>query len=327
MNAPNFLQSEFWGRFKTAFGWDARYITLSDENAPMLVLHKKLVACFSIAYVPWGPPETYLSNNDRGRGLEDLGEKIRSGLPRFAVFIRFDLPWTEVSTKTGFKAPLYKATDVQAPDTVLVNLSQSEDEILAGMKPKTRYNIRLALRKVEVTRPDIAGLEKFYKIFLETASRDGIALHSIRYYRALFEEASRSEDAELHLYIATHENDAIAGIITLFYGEEATYLYGASSNDKRNLMAPYALQWRAMLDAKARGCRIYDLFGIPPDDNPTHPMAGLYRFKTGFGGTIIHRPGAWDYPLRPVIYKIFRLAEKARKTLRDRKKHAAQHRN
>jgi lipid II:glycine glycyltransferase (peptidoglycan interpeptide bridge formation enzyme) len=118
----------------------------------------------------------------------------------------------------------------------------------------------------------------------------------------------------------------LAGIVTLFRGGEGVYLYGASSNLHRNLMAPYALQWKAMQDARESGCSFYDLFGIPPSDNPDHPMAGLYRFKTGFigdngaGGRIIHRPGSWDYPCRPLLTFCFKGAEKLRKKLRDLKK-------
>jgi len=107
----------------------------------------------------------------------------------------------------------------------------------------------------------------------------------------------------------------LAAIVVLFRGKEATYLYGASSNNKRNLMAPYALQWRAMQDAKEMGCKNYDLFGIPPNEDPEHPMAGLYRFKTGFGGQIIHRPGSWDFAYNGFIYNLFSIAEKLRKKL------------
>ena len=108
--------------------------------------------------------------------------------------------------------------------------------------------------------------------------------------------------------------------MTLFRGREAVYLYGASSDKKRGLMAPYALQVKAMEEAKAAGCEEYDLFGIPPDEDPSHPMAGLYRFKTGFGGRIIHSPGSWDYPCRSVFYRLFRFAEALRRRVRILKK-------
>jgi lipid II:glycine glycyltransferase (peptidoglycan interpeptide bridge formation enzyme) len=211
------------------------------------------------------------------------------------------------------------------------------------MKPKTRYNIGRAARTgVTVRRAGEGELEVFYRLLSETARRDGIAVHSIGYYRGLFELARHyggegrpgngSEGGppeggtgapaapDLRLYLAEHEGEALAAVVTLFRGGEAVYLYGASSDRKRNLMAPYALQWKAMEDARAAGCTVYDLFGIPPGGDPGHPMAGLYRFKTGFGGRIVHRPGSWEYVLRPAAAALFRAAEYARKRFRDRKK-------
>jgi lipid II:glycine glycyltransferase (peptidoglycan interpeptide bridge formation enzyme) len=180
-----------------------------------------------------------------------------------------------------------------------------------------------------------AGLEalaSYYRLYKETALRDGIGIHALEYYRALFEEAAKTAadvtPADARLYLASHgENGSgaedIAGIVTLFRGEEAVYLYGASANRKRNLMAPYALQWRAIRDAKAAACFRYDLYGIPPhspDLEPDHPMAGLYRFKTGFGGHIVRRPGCRDYVCRPLAAALYCAAEKVRKAVRDRKK-------
>jgi len=98
----------------------------------------------------------------------------------------------------------------------------------------------------------------------------------------------------------------------LFCDNEGVYLYGASSNEHRNLMPAYSLQWKAILDAKDRGCTTWDFYGIPPNEDPSHPMFGLYRFKTGFGGTIIHRIGSVDVPLRPIMYTCYRIAEKVR---------------
>jgi lipid II:glycine glycyltransferase (peptidoglycan interpeptide bridge formation enzyme) len=224
------------------------------------------------------------------------------------------------------------AADVPPPDSVLVGLAGDEAAILGAMKPKWRYNIGLAEKKgVKVrsvnagsisTENGAADLAGYYKIYRETAARDGISIHGIEYYRVLFEEAAK-HGIDARLYMASHEGEDIAGIVTLFRGTGAVYLYGASSNNKRNLMAPYALQWKAMQDAKVSGCSSYDMFGIPPkppEDDPGHPMAGLYRFKTGFSGNIIHRPGSWDYPCRPLAKAFFLTAEKTRKKIWDLKK-------
>jgi lipid II:glycine glycyltransferase (peptidoglycan interpeptide bridge formation enzyme) len=195
------------------------------------------------------------------------------------------------------------------------------------MKNKCRYNIGLAERKgVTISRPGEQGLDAFYRLLEETARRDGIAVHGIEYYRGLFESArdycpsAGTPGQEIRLYLASHNGDALAAVMVLVRGKDAVYLYGASSNSRRNLMAPHALQWRAMLDAKECGCAQYDLFGIPPNEDPAHPMAGLYRFKTGFGGRIIHRPGCWDYAYRPFVNRAFKTAERFRKTLRDKNK-------
>lgn len=216
------------------------------------------------------------------------------------------------------------AADIQPPDTVLLDLSPGEAALLEGMKPKWRYNIRLAEKKgVTVSEARASGdwqpaLSRFYELYRETSERDRIALHPESYYRSLFEVAAREGRGEgprfpdLRVWTASHEGAALAAIITIFWGGQAVYLYGASSNEKRNLMPAYALQWAAIKAAREAGCTEYDFYGIPPTDDPEHPMAGLYRFKTGFGGRIVHRAGSWDYPLRPVAYSAFRTAEAAR---------------
>jgi lipid II:glycine glycyltransferase (peptidoglycan interpeptide bridge formation enzyme) len=332
--SDSFLQSEFWGQFKTLFGWRYSFFNaqwlMSEKCAGMfLVLQKELLPGISFAYIPWGPELPESINEDlRFAALEELSIRLKPLLSKQTAFIRFDPPWFyKDAVAQGFVGkPFFHApADIQPPDTVIISLNTAPDEILSQMKSKWRYNIRLAEKKVIVTRPDTEGIDAFYAIFQETAIRDGISVHDIDYYKKLFDLASSFRNAgkcapEPHLYLAEHEGDIIAGIITLFWGKTATYLYGASSDRKRNLMAPYLLQWKAMQDAKLAGCCEYDLFGIPPDDNPDHPMAGLYRFKTGFGGAVLHRLGSCDYPYKRLAYMLFYAAEKSRKLFRDSKK-------
>jgi lipid II:glycine glycyltransferase (peptidoglycan interpeptide bridge formation enzyme) len=221
------------------------------------------------------------------------------------------------------------------------NLGIPEEDILKRMKGKWRYNIGLAEKRgVRVlccgsqltpsSPPESGeegmelekGLELFYQILQETTGRDGIAIHGLDYYRSLFAQSREypGSRTDIRLYLAFHGGDLLAAVVILFRDGMGVYLYGASSDRKRNLMAPYALQWRAMRDARAAGCTVYDLFGIPPDGDPNHPMAGLYRFKTGFVGRIIHRPGSWDYPYRPLLTFLFKTAEGLRKSFRNLKK-------
>jgi len=326
--ADSFLQSAMWGRFKARFGWEARAFAVEwaeGGTRPLLTLTRRIAPCISMTYIPWGPELSDAFPDGaalRADAVTELARALRPFIPR-VTFIRFDPPWfiadadaTPSSPSSLLSSPFSKAAaDIQPPDTVLVDLTPSPEGILAAMKPKWRYNIGLAEKRgVTVTQCGKQGIDIFYRLLTETAERDGIAIHSIEYYRALFEECN-----SLRLYTAEHEGDILAAIVVLCRGKEATYLYGASANVKRNLMAPYALQWKAMQDAKASGCAVYDLFGIPPNDGP-HPMAGLYRFKTGFGGAIIHRPGSWDYPCKPVLYALFSGAERLRKKIRDKRK-------
>jgi lipid II:glycine glycyltransferase (peptidoglycan interpeptide bridge formation enzyme) len=337
--ASSFLQSDFWGDFKAEYGWRPIRIRLAatGSSAPLHVLVRRLGAGLSFAYVPHGP-ELEPVDQSRAAFLAELSASLGPYLPKGCLFIRFDPPWYELEAiqsegesvatarASGIARPIIgpplrrAASDVQPPDTVFVDLGPSEDGILAAMKAKWRYNVRLAEKKgVAVEDAGIEGIPEFYELYRTTSARDKIALHPRGYYERLFSLAAERRAAgiggypDLRLWIARHEGRALAAIVTLFRGGDAVYLYGASSDEKRNLMPAYALQWAAMRAAKSAGCRRYDLFGIPPSDDPSHPMAGLYRFKTGFGGVIAHRAGSWDLPLRPAAYAGFRALESARR--------------
>ncbi len=204
---------------------------------------------------------------------------------------------------------------MQPPDTVIVDISRSPDEILASMKHKTRYNIRLAEKKgivVEEARPD--ELDRWYALYEETARRDRIAIHSRAYYAALLRASVEYAGIRpvVKLLLARHEGSLLAGNIVSFWKKQAVYLYGASSGEKRNLMPTYALQWDAILKAREAGCATYDLYGVPPRPDESHPMFGLYQFKTGFSEQVVERWGTWDAPYRPFLYALYRVAESAR---------------
>lgn len=332
--ANSFLQSGFWGSFKARFGWNTRAF-LADWGEwgikPLLLIRRRLGPWFSFAYVPWGPelPEGFPSQDEAlNQALQELAGALQAFLPENTAFIRFDPPWYTEGPETAppkIYPPFFPAgADVQPADTVLVDLTRSEEGILKNMKSKWRYNIQLAHKRgVVVRQAQEEELNRFYELLKETAKRDRIAIHSSEYYTSLFihyreyaQEGQAREVMDLRLYLAEHEGEPIAALVVLFRGNTGVYLYGASSDHKRNLMAPYALQWKAMRDARAQGCTVYDLFGIPPREDPDHPMSGLYRFKTGFGGRIIHRPGSWDYTYRPLVGGFFNLSEALRKKVR-----------
>lgn len=317
----NFLQSGYWGKLKGETGWNPipLKLTYNGNTVPLLVLTRTFKGTLSIAYVPHGP-QIDVAAEDREYFLNKLSRDLLEYLPLATFFIRYDLLWGETGAdnfpgKLNFSGIHKAPMDIQPPDTVIIDLKPSEDEILVAMHKKTRYNIKLAARKgVEISLGNADDLTAWYDLYKTTSERDKIAIHSLSYYQKVFTMAEKSATApDVKMFLAKHEGDLLAGIIVLIDGDRATYLYGASSNGKRNLMPAYALQWEAMKTAKEAGCGTYDMFGIPPVNNPDHPMYGLYRFKTGFGGEIHHRLGAWDYKYSSLVYPVYRILEALRK--------------
>lgn len=270
--------------------------------------------------------------------LSELSKALKPLLPKNTMVIRFDpeVTFTNLEDRDLFnyglktvawadKLKLKKnKVDIQPPDSTLVSLEGTEDEILARMHQKWRYNIRLSERKGVIIKKyngdsaEISSkIDKFYELTKETNARDGNASHAKSYYRDLILSSAKQlkegkDVPEVNLYIAEHEGDEIASIVTLFSKTESVYLYGASSNNKRNLMPNHLLQWTAMKDAKAYGSKYYDMYGMPPEGkDENHPMHGLYMFKANFGGKNIHRTGSWDVPLKAVYYG-YSWAEKLR---------------
>jgi len=344
-NASSFLQSDFWASFKEKHGWASYHLYVKhqkdgvDASFYFTLLTRCLKKPFFIGYVPMFP--NILSEKEAYPELftaiaKAFYEKFKLTL----IFIRFDLdlsykvdnalgeasgadeakrPKLNLKKNNGFYLSKSK-TDIQPPDTVILNLTLSEDELLSQFKSKWRYNIRLSQKKgciakkleMNTDKEIEKGISLFYDLYKTTSSRDGIAIHSKEYYKDLFILAGKYPDVCMHLYVAFHDGQSLGAIITMFYKDEATYLYGASSNEKRNLMPTYLLQWQAIVDAKEWGAKIYDFYGIPPLDDPSHPMAGLYRFKTGFGGVILHRVGSIDVYKSNFLYKLYSFIENLR---------------
>lgn len=349
---PIVQQTAFWSEVKRRMGISSiacNFMVTEDIVKPqgkanrnivsdLLVILRQIDSNHSIAYVPYGP-ELEPADEFRGIFLEELSESLRSQLPSDCFLIRYDLVWESFwagdegayrpeeiwpgppahplqelrfnfSTRNmNFrKAP----SNILPSNTVFLDLLRDEVSLLQSMKPKTRYNIGLALRKgVTVSVAGLEKLDRWYALYRETACRNNFFLHDIEHFRAVL--GSRAENshspAEVCMLIAEHEKEPLAAMFLVITGNRGTYLYGASSSHKRNLMATYALQWKAITLAKEKGCSEYDLFGISPNPDPDHPMYGLYRFKTGFGGEIYHSMGCWDYPIDNKLYAYFAASE------------------
>jgi lipid II:glycine glycyltransferase (peptidoglycan interpeptide bridge formation enzyme) len=323
-SSDELLQTGWWGNFKQAHGWRACpfLVTVQTQGEPgatfgMLVLTRRLLRFFTIAYVPFGP--THDPASERGLFLSLLAAGLRRHLPGSTLFLRYDLPWERKGESPGWARGAFKVrkspSDIQPPDTVVVDISGSLEGVMASMKPKTRYNVRLAEKKgVTVQEEGEAGLAAWYAMYQETSRRDRIAIHSPSYYRGLFTDGQRYPGARpaVTLLTARHEGDLLAGNICIFWKNRGVYLTGASSNAKRNLMPTYALQWEAIRKAKGAGCVEYDLYGIPPKPDPQQPMFGLYQFKTGFSDRILERWGTWDVAYRKLPFALYSAAEAVR---------------
>jgi lipid II:glycine glycyltransferase (peptidoglycan interpeptide bridge formation enzyme) len=326
------LQTSRWARLKCAFGWSAGRVVLpaaAGPGAPITagasLLYRRLPWGQTLAYIPKGPLVDW-GDRAQTRALLALLREACSQHHAAVLKVEPDLPWSgalvEALAENGF---LLSPQHVQPLSTIHIDLSASEEAILAAMKPKWRYNIRLAERKeVTVRQGSAADLPAIQRLMEITGQRDGFEVHSATYY-ALATELFASEGLA-SWWIAEHAGEMLAAIAVFAYGQGAWYMWGASGESARNLMPNHALQWAAISWAKRRGCLTYDLWGIPDEvgENPeayaeseswgSDGLWGVYRFKQGFGGRVVRYAGAWDLPLSAAGYALYRAALRFRRS-------------
>jgi lipid II:glycine glycyltransferase (peptidoglycan interpeptide bridge formation enzyme) len=202
--------------------------------------------------------------------------------------------------------------NIQPPRTIVIDITGKESEILARMKQKTRYNIRLAQKRGVVVAPS-QDLVLFHWLMQETGKRDGFGVHSQEYYQKaydLFHPLGKCE-----LFLASYQGQPIAALMVFAQGNTAWYFYGASSDLYRELMSTYLLQFEAMLWARAKGCSNYDLWGVPDAElealedgflQKKDGLWGVYRFKRGFGGELRRSVDPWQRIYQPLLYPLYR---------------------
>ncbi len=312
----HFLQSWAWGRLRERWGWRAlRLAAVADDGARVAaaqVLVRRSLAG-SLAYVPRGPACAPCDP-----AWSALRWAIRQRLPGL-VALRFEPHWPEEPATRAWlrEQGLRPAPAVQPPSTVRIDLRAGDEALLAAMKQKWRYNIRLAERRgVTVRRGSQIDLETFYALLCETARRDAFAIRPAEYYRAVWHELAEAG----RLYLAERGAEPLAAILVVHFGGTATYLYGASAGNGREHMPNHLLQWQAMRWARQEGLTVYDLWGIPDaigqavlagsaaDDVPVGSggLWGVWGFKRGFGGTVWRTVGAWDDVVALVRYRLGR---------------------
>lgn len=300
------LQTAAWGQLKKDFDWRVVYVVSGDSGAQ--ILFRKLPFGLSLAYIPRGPV---------GDDWDSLWPEVDAVCKeQRAIFLKVepDIWERDSDALQGWQPTLglrLSPHEIQPARTLLVDLQGTEDQILARMKQKTRYNIRLARRKGVVIR-QTRDINTFYQLMQLTGERDAFGVHSKEYYQRaldLFEPHGNCV-----LLCAEFEEKPLAGLMIFAYGKRAWYFYGASSNEHRHLMPTYLLQWKAMQWAKAQGCTEYDLWGVPDEELESleanflerrDGLWGVYRFKRGFGGLLRRTVPSWDRVYNPLLYKLY----------------------
>jgi len=316
----NVFQSEAWADFHAAVG--SKSWVIKDDNIEGLIIKKPLHRlngdrCY--LYSPRGP---VVKGKARLQDLKVFLRKVEAlAKEEQAVFYRiepYNLKQSDIY-KFGFRK-ISKSVPLSLQhsplDTLVLDIMQPEDKLLAGMKPKCRYNINLSKRKgVKVRTADKAeDIKTFYKLTQAVEGRGKYTGFDLDYYKNLYTTLASKGCVEL--FIAEHEGTPLAAILVSFYGQVATYLHGASGNEKRELMPSHALQWEAIKEAKRRNCRIYDFWGIAPSDDKKHSWAGITRFKKSFGGEVVSFDGIYDIAFNKHYYRLLTAVNSVRKILK-----------
>jgi len=315
------LQSTHWARLKNRFNWSSQRVWLRRNGrfvAGAQVLFKSAaLGLVKMAYIPHGPLVDWQDEEQVNVLFNQIDQSAYlhgSGIVKIEPLLwQADMSPTAWANFCANHNLITDTDTIQPPNTVLVDLRPSPDDILAAMKQKTRYNIRLAERKEVVVRQGTAeDLPAFNALMQITARRDGFGVHDPLYYKTVFELFAPDH---LALFLAEFAGRPLAAIMVSAFGGKAIYLYGASSDEERQRMPTYALQWAAIQWAKAKGCHTYDLWGVPdaPEEeleanftDRSDGLWGVYRAKRGYGGQVQRTVGAADRVYNQTVYKLYK---------------------
>ena len=293
------LQGRAWGEFKRTRGWEPHhYIAeLGPRELALLLLRRRFPLLGDLWYAPKGP-----GVSSQAELLEVTAAVRAHALGGFLFRFEPDLLEEAIDPAALQSTGLVKAaTDIQINRaTVLVDLRPAEDELLAGFKSKTRYNIRLATRKevvVEAVPPEPRHLDALYSMMAATRDRAGFYLRPRDYYHGYWR--LQAERGQGQLFMATYQGRPLSGAFVTHLGRKAWFKDGGSVREEQSRMPSYLLQWEVMRWLRSREVESYDLVGVPPraQMTPQHNLFSLVQFKTGFSEAITEYIGTWDLPL------------------------------
>lgn len=300
------LQMGEWGELKKDFGWKPIRIILNNEVGCQILL-RRLPLGLTLGYMP----KPVISNQFSGISGQFWQEVDSICKKNHAIFLKIEPDvWDDPSIyyPSSF---ILSPHNIQPPRTIVISIKDDEDKILARMKPKCRYNIRLAEKK-GVTIRAWDDISAFHEMMTVTGGRDNFGVHSKEYYQRAYELFHSNGTCEL--LVAEYEGNPLASLMVFANATRAWYVYGASNDQERNRMPTYLLQWEAIRWAKARGCDEYDLWGVPDENEETleanfesrhDGLWGVYRFKRGFGGQVKRAAQALDKIYNPLLYWVY----------------------
>ena len=324
----NFQQSREWATVKDS--WINEVVLAEGKNGEIIgsisILIRKIPIFGNIMYSSRGPVcDIYDENvlSQLTEGAKELAKKYKAFVFKIEPDIKSDdEKFRKVITKLGYSikddAKNFRE-EIQPRFVFRLDLKgKTEDEVFAGFHQKTRYNVRLATKKgVVIKEGTKEDLKDFHKIMVTTGQRDGFIIRSLSYFEKMYDNLVPNH---MKLLMAYYQDKPIAGIIPIMYGNKTWYLYGASSNEHRNLMPNYLLQWTMIKEAIHNGCDMYDFRGVSGVVDENHPQYGLYRFKKGFGAEFTEFIGEVYIPFKPVWYSLYKFSEKTFRTLRGLKR-------
>lgn len=306
----NFLQSKVWKSFldKQKIKWWQLSVTddLEKPVAVCLLYEKKLFLGKSYLYSPKGPIwlADNLSTGEKQEALELILSQIRD--ITIATHDREEL-FCKIEPEDSIPQPptLVKSQNVQPAHTWVLDLDKDNKQLLGDMHAKTRYNIALSQRRGVrvVVSTKAEDLKHFLKLLPGTTKRQKIKAHSNKHYHGLWQTLIEHQVGKL--YLAEIDGKVVAANILIIFGKATTYLHGVSDYNYRQTMAPYALQWQAIKDAKEQGQHVYDFWGITNSAGFPRNWQGITRFKQGFGGREITSPGSYNFIYNKQWYSFY----------------------
>jgi len=306
------LQSWAWGEFREKTGVAVlrlgRYQKGRLLETAQVTIHKVPHLPFSIGYWPKGVVPSKLM-------VEAVKKELRK---RKTIMVKLEpnvLMKDGAERMAGFKGRLgmVKGRPLFTKWSFWLDLTKSEDELLSGMKQKTRYNTRLAEKKWVTIIEDNsqATFDEYWWLTEETTKRQGFYAHTRKYHQEMFETLRDSGMA--HLFKAVHEGKTLVTWIVFILNGIIYYPYGASTRDDRNVFASNLMMWEVIKFGKKNGCKLFDLWGSPgPDPKPSDPWVGFHRFKEGYGAKLVEFVGTYDLIINPLLYWPYRIGEEIR---------------